>query len=180
MREKKHRSYLLCLLLPGNIEKKFYPLQTALFRISGLLSARALPPLIPICWLQTEKTGVEELRDLPDFLKQKTGSDRILQINGAVYADLPEHAELGRVQVRLKRKFSAVPALFPMHAGVFLAGFSGETGSPAGSIRLPESVSLPVAVRTAALLALEYERSLSRYWENISWEIVEEKQLKER
>lgn len=43
---------LSALRLPGNIEGRLADLQAALFRERGLLSARALPPLVPLLWTQ--------------------------------------------------------------------------------------------------------------------------------
>jgi len=44
---------LSALRLPGNIEGRLADLQAGLFRERGLLSARALPPLVPLLWSQT-------------------------------------------------------------------------------------------------------------------------------
>lgn len=43
---------LSALRLPGNIEGRLADLQARLFREHGLLSARALPPLVPLLWTQ--------------------------------------------------------------------------------------------------------------------------------
>ncbi|MFP4374856.1 MAG: hypothetical protein ACLFPO_11035 [Spirochaetaceae bacterium] len=41
---------LTALRLPGNIEGRLAELQARLFRERGMLSARALPPLVPLLW----------------------------------------------------------------------------------------------------------------------------------
>jgi hypothetical protein len=44
---------LSALRMPGNIEGRLADLQAALFREQGLISARALPPLVPLLWTRT-------------------------------------------------------------------------------------------------------------------------------
>lgn len=44
---------LSALRMPGNIEGRLAGLQAALFREQGLMSARALPPLVPLLWSRT-------------------------------------------------------------------------------------------------------------------------------
>ena len=44
---------LSALRMPGNIEGRLADLQGTLFREQGLISARALPPLVPLLWTRT-------------------------------------------------------------------------------------------------------------------------------
>jgi hypothetical protein len=44
---------LSALRMPGNIEGRLADLQAMLFREQGLISARALPPLVPLLWTRT-------------------------------------------------------------------------------------------------------------------------------
>jgi hypothetical protein len=180
MREKKQRCYIICLLLPGNIEKVFYAVQTVLFRDLSLVSARALPPVIPLCRTQTKESGLEQLTALPGALQQKTLSGPLLCVNGAVYADLPDHAALSREQSRYKQTQSDATALFAVHCGIFLGGFFGEIDMTAAPLSLPEALPHSVSIRNAALFALQYDASRKRYWEELSWEIIEEQRLRER
>lgn len=53
---------LTALRLPGNIEQRLAAIQTRLFAELGLLSARALPPLVPLAWGAGDRRGAPPAR----------------------------------------------------------------------------------------------------------------------
>jgi len=196
--------FLLCLLVPGSVEKEVAALQQRLYARLGLVSGLCLPPLIPLRFLPPG-AGISPNRELKELLSAglRLRTRSYGEAEGCLFWDLDapraftawRHTLLRCLFPPGIRPVSGGPALFPSHAGFFLARRneqseqSGAGGNNAGSERserggnngaaarpqerpeLPQPP--PELVFPAAALGLIEIHLLAesrRWWEGLVWE----------
>jgi hypothetical protein len=107
---------LLFLKAPSNIEKKVRELTICLYRDWNLLSARALPVMIPLCFVALHSVASTPAQ-IRDAIRRAAGkrapffrSGSILESGGYLYWDLEPRAELERLKESCGQVFSASDA----------------------------------------------------------------------
>ena len=156
---------LLALRAPSNIEKKVRDLQTSLYRLRGLASGRALPVIIPLCFLDPRSipSKPEELRKSLRGALGKTApfltSGSVAECDGFLYWDLSPRRELERLRRSCDAMFTHAeteqggrqstrkPDLFPVARGFFLCSLQGRRKntlpSTLSSVEVPEPLRFP-------------------------------------
>jgi hypothetical protein len=152
---------LLALGAPSNIEKKVRDLQTRLYRQGGLASARALPVIIPLCFLDPRliPSKPEELRKrLHGALGKEApylSSGTVAECDGFLYWDLSPRRELQRLRRncetvftdseagQIDRQPARQPDLFPIARGFFLCSLQGRQKNTLPSLHVSEHVRFP-------------------------------------
>lgn len=171
---------LLSLEAPSNIEKMVRELKTFLYREGGLTSARALPVMIPLCFLSPALAG-QNRSELRDALRQALGrqapvlrSGPIMENGGYLFWDLQPADELQRLGRRSAEVLSPGGQLpgeaasgappdgapfqpFPPARGFILCSLEGRSLSDLPPLEAPER--LPFPAKAAVILRL---RSLKR------------------
>ncbi len=132
---------LLALLVPGSIEAEIGALQQAVFAEHGLVSAIALPPLVPVRFLPV---------DAPPRLPQVPG--REVAVRFAVRVTKPAwsggHLFVGVetdgawAALRGDERWTDGPALFPCFEGFFLRVRGSRTRGPRRHRRAPDGTSI--------------------------------------
>jgi hypothetical protein len=172
---------LAALMAPGSVESEVGALQAALFLEHGLASAQALPPLIPIAFL--DPAGVDR-RFLPDANAAVSRGWRIC-LKGMVWVEghLYAAVESGGVwkalrSLALERCGSATEALFPVAEGFYL-GCADAPPELKPLIR-PQVPDRSFSSCSIGILAVSAERSGTEWWMDVSWEVREECPLRGR
>ncbi len=189
---------LLALKSPSNIEKKVRELQSSLYRQGGLVSALALPVVIPLCFVEPGafSTSRSELRV---SLRRAVGkeapyltSGSIVESDGSLFWDLTPRRELQRLRRSCERVFAPAarqPDLFPVTRGFFLCSLQGRSRDAMPSLTISEPLRFPA---TAAFLLrfrpLDVELETAQlgpssvddrpWWKSLFWEKLEEVPLR--
>ena len=189
---------LLSLGVPSNIEKKVRELKTSLYREGGLVSAQALPVLIPLCFVPPAAGG-QKREALRDALRRAVGrqapllrSGSILERDGFLLWNLEPADELQRLSRNGAEVFAGQadqPKLFPVARGFVLCSLECRSPSELPSLDAPEPLSFPA--KAAVLLrlrsldaepgALEGESPATEvplseagpWWRSLFWEELE-------
>jgi hypothetical protein len=199
--------FLLCLTPPGSVEKEVAALQQTLYARLGLVSGLCLPPLIPLRFLSSE-AEISPGRELGELLSAglRLRTRGYGEAEGCLFWDLDAPRAFTAWRRTLLRSLfppgtrpaSGGPALFPSHAGFFLArrceqdGRSGTGGRNTGSGRSehggrsersesaarpresPELLQPPpeLTFPAAALVLIEIRllAESRRWWEGLVWE----------
>jgi len=173
----------VCLLLPGNIERAMVDVQRGLFARTGLASAMALPPLVPLAFLPPENAG-DRFHAALEGLNSRftiTGSGYVVK-SGALFLDAVwDDAGLDvrrRLAERLGEPAAAPsgcppvharqPRPFPPYPGILLgAGLPIDLRPPVEPPRVRFSSFWYALIRIASTAAAE------RWWENCYWQVEE-------
>jgi hypothetical protein len=152
---------LLALRGPSNIEKKVRELQTSLYRQGCLVSARALPVMIPLCFLDSRhipsKPGElrESLRRALGKAAPYLNSGSVAECDGFLYWNLSPRRELQRLRRSCQKAFPSVDTkqedrraaeqqeLFPVARGFFLCSLQGHRGTTLPCLKVPEPLRFP-------------------------------------
>jgi hypothetical protein len=161
---------LLALSGPSNIEKKVRELQSSLHRQGGLASARALPVLIPLCFVEP---GVIPAKrgDLRDRLRRSVGREApylttgsIAECGGFLFWDLAPRRQLQRLRRSCGEAFTPADEqhasqrearqldLLPVARGFLLCSLQGRSRDTIPSLMVSEPLRFPA--RTAFLLQI--------------------------
>lgn len=175
------------LRAPGNVERRLTDLQTRLFQELGLVSARALPPLIPVGWTEApprlEALGPAPLPPLeigvpapvtPPPTARPTGT-----YGGAVVVSVEPFEPLRELAAKLFPPAVAPP--FPLPPPAFLlaltatedeaieaASLLSSPGKERGGTSKEDSDTTPptgVVVRTCTVVSLQIEMRGAAPWE---------------
>lgn len=168
---------LSALRMPGNIEGRLAGLQAALFREQGLMSARALPPLVPLLWSRTPP----ELAALdPAPLPPLTVTGGAAAGNTGIVLGLSPLRPLEELAARLgeaAREASAEgdDAPFPLGAPAILLAPAapGAAAMSAGSIH-------GTVIRSFTLVVIEIRVWEGEGPERVVWEEVARRRLRKQ
>jgi hypothetical protein len=165
---------LLALKGPSNIEKKVRELQSSLYRQVGLISALALPVMIPLCFVEPGSLPANR-SELRDSLRRAAGreapylnSGSVAESAGYLFWDLTPRRELQRLRRSCEKVFAPEvggqadqPAArqgvrqqdpFPVARGFFLCSLQGRSRDTIPSLTLSEPLRFPAT----ALLLLRF------------------------
>ncbi len=161
---------LLAFRAPGNIEYRVAQIQSFLFREFSMVSAIALPPLVPLCFAETtEQAGIR----LPPLCTRHVGtrygtSSYFLEIRSLFLEISPSPACESNHPWEKK-------GLFPTATGFYL----GEVPENQQDIvrLLPEAPKLTWSGGYLTCMELVVQAPLSTWWEYISWKVSSRKKL---
>ncbi|MGA2639833.1 MAG: hypothetical protein ABSG21_02880 [Spirochaetia bacterium] len=172
---------LAALFAPGSIESEVGKVQAALFSRHGLASAQALPPLIPIAFLDAARSEKDLLREMnaavsPGWRIRLTGS---AWVDGHLYACV----ESGGVWRSLRARAVEISGagkgcLFPAAEGFYLG--CGDVPSEEKSRIRPAVPEKSFTSGTIALLTIHAALDGADWWQELSWEVLEERPLRGR
>jgi hypothetical protein len=184
-------SFLVALRAPGSIEACVCGMQQELFASHGLVSAIALPPLLPVAFLADMPRGGRGpgtpralLERLDAALKApyRISARAAAWVQGAFYAGLDT---AGQWEI-LRAACAADPAgacpprspLFPVAEGFFLGCVeAGDDARP----RIAVEVSFPsFTSATLALVRIETPARGTRWWRDVTCSIEAERPLRGR
>jgi len=152
---------LLALKGPSNIEKKVRELQSSLYRQGGLVSALALPVMIPLCFVEPGALPAKR-SELRGSLRRAAGkeapylnSGSVADSGGFLFWDLAPRRELQRLRRSCEKVFAPEdgrqadqqgprqPDLFPVARGFFLCSLQGRSRERIPSFTLSEPLRFP-------------------------------------
>jgi len=194
---------LLALKAPSNIEKKVRELQSSLYRQVGLVSALALPVIIPLCFIAPGVVPAKRA-ELRDSLRRAAGkeapylnSKSVAEDAGFLFWDLTPRRELQRLRRNCEKVFAPAaaqqddrqgtgqPDLFPVARGFLLCSLQGRSRAMMPSLSVPEPLLFPA--KAAFLLRFhslgvelgrtEQNASTTEgrpWWKSLFWEKLEE------
>ncbi|MGO9310626.1 MAG: hypothetical protein ACLQDL_16590 [Spirochaetia bacterium] len=174
--------FLAALIAPGSIESEVGKLQAALFSAHGLASAQALPPLIPIAFLDDAARVTRALlAELNGSIRQGwrirlTGP---LWVEGHLYAGVDSGGAWGSLRARALELCGAEKArLFPAAEGFYLG--CADAAPEEKSLIRPTVPEASFSSSTIALLSVHADFEGSTWWRDVHWEVVEERPLRGR
>ena len=175
-------SYFLCALIaPGSIEAEVGRVQAALFSDHGLASAQAVPPLLPVAFLDPDRVRPGLLSRLNHGVSAGW-SARLAGcewIEGHLYARVQSGGAWTALRAAALQE-CGLPAggPFPAAEGFYL----GCAEAPPGSRDDMRPKVPPRAFHTAhlALVVLQTLAPGPRWWSNLHWEITEERPFRGR
>lgn len=156
MESSLSRRHAYCLLPPGNVVREIAQVQERLFREHRNVSFRAIPPIIPVCWLESPAlpAGFPVLPVIRVRPTEYTIERRCLFLK----LELLDAANESLIRAASEYE-SAEPVLFPAVLGFFLgAGYEGpEVPPPPASLRFETA---PVEPR---LISIDHTESEAWY-----------------
>jgi hypothetical protein len=172
-------SLLLALLAPGSVEAAAGAIQETIFREHGLVSAIALPPIVPVAFLDAGPTrGFLDSLDRAVHAPYRFRTTSVLRSEGALFLGL----DTGGVWAALRSACAAlvgVPEgrrLFPTAEGFFLGCL--EAGEAKRQGVLPEPAAMSFSSSTLAVMRITTPARGYRWWRDVSCEIEEERPLR--
>jgi len=174
--------YLLCALIPpGSVDAEVGRLKAALFCDHGLASAQSVPPLVPVAFLDPGRVRPGLLSRLNG--RVNAGWSATLRDSEWIEGHLYARVESGGVWTSLRAgalQECGLPGegLFPAAQGFYL----GCVDAPPGSRAVMCPPIPPRRFRTAdlALVALQTTTPGGEWWNDLHWEIMEERPLRGR
>jgi hypothetical protein len=176
------QSFLLCALIPpGSVEAHVGRVQETLFSEHGLASAQAVPPLVPIAFLDPQRRPDEFLKQMgssapPGWRVRLQGAE---WVEGHLYARIDSAGAWSALrQAALAQCGTVTPGLFPVAEGFYLG-----CGDAPEEVRLQIKPSIPAASFSSAavsLIVLHPASGSPAWWSELHWEITEERPLRGR
>jgi hypothetical protein len=173
--------YLAALIAPGSVESELGKVQAAILSEHGLASAQALPPLIPIAFLDP---GGAEGRLLTELNRSIRPGWR-MRLTGTVWAEAHLFAgvESGGLWRSLRTRALEICAvekscLFPLAEGFYLG--CGDALPEARSLIMPVVPWVSFSSGTLTLLHIRVAFDGEGWWRELSWEVIEERPLRGR
>ena len=172
--------YLLCALVPpGSVEAEMSRLQEALFSEHGLVSAPAVPPLVPIAFVAWTESPAGLLQEL----NRSISSGWRIHLRGPAWIDRHLFARVQSdgawetLHARAVERGGIGPGLFPVAEGFYL-------GCPEAADDLRPRIRpvIPVGSFSSALLAaIRFDPAgSSPWWRELHWEIIDQRPLRGR
>lgn len=172
---------LAAMIAPGSVEAAVGKVQAALFAEHGLASAQALPPLIPVAFLDAART----VRGLLQELNGSVTSGWRMRLSGAVWVDghLYAGVESGGVWTAVRARALQLcgpetGCLFPAAEGFYLG-----CGDSPPELRLqirPAVPEISFSSCTIALVSVRTDPTVSEWWRDVSWEVLHERPFRGR
>lgn len=190
---------LLALRGPSNVEKKVRELQSSLYRQGGLVSALALPVMIPLCFVAPGAVPTKPA-ELRYCLRRAVGrqapylsSRAVAEGDGFLFWNLDPRRELQSLRRNCEKVFAPAatrqpaqkPDIFPVARGFFLCSLEGRSPDSIPSLSVSEPLRFPAKaafllhVRPLEVEAGRKEQDDSaedsrRLWKSLFWEKLEE------
>lgn len=180
------RLSVVALLPPGSVEADVGKVQQSIFIAHGSLSAIALPPLVPICFIPSAAEPGRLLRDLNARASApyRIRFDGVRRHAGFLYLALDSAGVWKELRDGVEKTLPDGEGLFPGFEGFFL-GCAEQDQDPA----VPDAAASPGEAALSdssfsscrlALVDIETPRGRDSWWREVSWEIVEEIPLRGR
>ncbi len=174
---------LVALLPPGSVESEVGRVQEQLFAEHGLVSAMAVPPLIPVAFLPDGETPAKTVqgldRSVPDGWRIRVSGSEWVQGHLFARAQSGGAWPMLRAAADTAARACADPGtgLFPVFEGFYLG--CAEASEETRSAILPR---IPIlSFSSAALAVLRIETTGSReWWQELHWEIIDQRRLRGR
>jgi hypothetical protein len=181
---------LVSLVPPGSVEARVGALQRRIFSETGLPSFLALPPMIPIAFLNAEptresfellgKSPHQRYRIVTAEVEREDEAIFLRVETGGLWKDLRAVVETWKVASSGRQPPGRI--LFPAREGFFLGCAEGEL-----SASLPpgwhQGFSLPLISFTSATLSLVGVSTVSgkgEWWQDVLWRVIREMPLRAR
>ena len=171
---------LAALIAPGSIESEVGNVQADLLAEHGLASALALPPLIPIAFLDAARVDGSLLREMnrsiaPGWRVRLVGAG---WIDGHLFGRIDSGGAWAVLrECALARCRSDGKNLFPAAEGFYLG--CSETPDEARALINPALPELSFGSGTMSLMRISASEG-PEWWRALSWETVEERPLRGR
>jgi hypothetical protein len=184
-------SCLVALRAPGSIESSVCGLQEEIFAAHGLVSAIALPPLVPVAFIAGMPRGGRGQGTPRAFLERLEAAVRApyrisprgaAWVDGALFALVDTGGEWEALSAACAADDAGAPparaALFPVVEGFFLGCV--EAGAAARRGIAAETSFPSFTSATLALVRIETPARGKRWWRDVTCSIEEEKPLRGR
>ena len=172
---------LAALIAPGSIEAALGKVQAALFAEHGLASAQALPPMIPVAFLDAAR----EVQGLLQELNVSVISGWRMRLSGAawtsghLYAGVESGGTWAAVRARaLQLSGPEAGCLFPAAEGFYLG--CGDSPPELKQQIMPAVPEISFSSCTIAIVNLRTDSSQSEWWRDVSWEVLHERPFRGR
>ena len=172
---------LVALVAPGSVEAEVGRLQARLFAAHGLVSAQALPPLIPVSFVATVATTRGLLLELDHCISapwriRVTGTQ---WVEGSLYLGVDSAGAWAALRTRAQELCGVEPhSIFPAAEGFFLG--CGEAAAEERDRIRPEAPEAAFTSCVVALVRIETAYTGEGWWREVYWEIAEQKPLRGR
>jgi hypothetical protein len=171
---------LCALIAPGSVEAEVGRIQQGIFSAHGLVSAVALPPLVPIAYLASEARARELLGELDASVSApwRIGIAGAVWVSGFLYLGIDSGGMWGVLRARALALRGTEPAgPFPPDEGFFL-------GCPEATAEQREAIHPPAPgtrFTSGALALVRIETAGGGpWWSEVSWETIEQRPLRGR
>lgn len=170
---------LVAIIAPGSVEAGIGKVQAAIFEEHGLISAVALPPVIPLMFLPPDSAAPSAglLHDLERGVhapwRMKTAGTAWEQ--DALYLRVSSD---GMWESLRERASAEPPALFPVAEG-FYSGCL-EAAPSQRPLITPLVPVLSFSSATLAILRISSPRGRDGWWREVRWEYEEQRPLRGR
>ena len=173
--------HLVALVAPGSVEAEVGRLQASLFAAHGLVSAQALPPLIPVSFLMPGAPTRGLLVELDHCIRapwriRVTGTQ---WVEGSLYLGVDSAGTWAVLRTRAQELCGVEPpSLFPAAEGFFLG--CGEAAPEERDRIRPAAPTASFTSCDVALVRIETAQTGEGWWREVYWEIAEQKPLRGR
>ena len=172
---------MVALAAPGSVEAALGKVQAEIVSRYGLVSAQAMPPLIPVAFLPPTAPTRRLLGSLNQSVRAPW-SIRTTDCEWAeefLYVGIVSGGAWAALRTRALETCGAEPRpLFPAREGFFMG-----CGEATPAERETMRVSVPPAAFSSSdlvLLSIESPRGRGAWWRELYWEIVEQRPLRGR
>lgn len=167
---------LLCLGLPGNVERKLADLRMQIFKETGACSSQALPPVIPLCYLRSScEAEVVEL--LPQEQIPPIEIGKVAHKHGTVVISTHLAPAWKRWLANLECRDAPHEMPVPL-AGIFLAATDARDSTDRTTVAPEAALPHHLAVAKVELIAVSV--SDDPWWMSVDWEVMWSKRIKLR
>ena len=174
-------SFTLCALIaPGSVEAEVGRIQQGIFSAHGLVSAVALPPLIPIAYLAADARARGLLGELDGSVRApwRIGVTDAVWASGFLYLGIDSGGMWDILRARALALCGAESSGPLLAAEGFFLGCAEATAEQRGTIR-PSVPGTSFTSGTLALVSIETAGS-GPWWAEVSWETIEQRPLRGR
>jgi len=175
-------SFVLCALVPpGSIEAEVGRVQAALFSDHGLVSAQAVPPLVPIAFLDPKR----RCKGVLSRLNGSVAAGWRARLGDAEWVDGHLFARMQSSGAWTVLRAAAISEcgpeaslLFPVAEGFYLGCADAPPEARAGI--LPRIEPRSFSSSTLVLMELQTGQPGPTWWNELHWEIADERPLRGR
>jgi len=172
---------IVALAAPGSVEASLGRLQAEIFSRYGLASALALPPVVPVAFLPPDAAT----RELLGKLNESVHAPWSMRTTACEWADECLYVGIGSggtwsaLRARTLETCGPEPRrLFPIREGFFM-GCGDATPAQRDAIR-PAVPPASFSSSDLVLLRIEKPAGNGAWWQELYWEIVEQRPLRGR